>query len=159
MTAAKQRSLLRAYVVAPLLAPILYFIWGLTLNFSGVMKMTDIPFLGAIVFFVAMPVSYLATAVFGIPYYRFLRRIERLSLPNLVIGGAILGVITTLLLQSSFFFFMRPDGISSYASIGVSELFSVGSIGAVLGGSVAWCFYYLSGITNHSSAPLRGRTR
>jgi len=136
----EQTKINRALLIAPLTAPILYFLGAILFNVDGKLKADDIVPLVMVLILIAAPVSYIATAILGIPYYYLLKKRNWVTGLNLVIGGVILGVVAFLL------FWASPFGLGILVAFDGAELAIVSAIGAALGGGVAWCFYILSGI-------------
>ena len=141
----KQNRIIRAFLIAPLIAPIIYLFGAILLNIGGEFKLRELLSLTMVVLFIAAPVSYIATALIGIPYYYILKRMNNLTRANLIIGGSVLGIATFLL------FWASPFGLELLGAFDSTELVFTILIGAILGGGVAWCFQILSGITSHSA--------
>jgi hypothetical protein len=141
----ERNTIVRAAAISPLAAPIMYFVGAIIFNLELGLEWKGLFHLAIVVLFIAAPVSYIATLVLGVPYYRLLKRIHRVSGVNLILGGVAFGIITFLL------FWATPFGLGSLTTIDRKEILNIVGIGAVLGGSVACCFYLLSGITNQTS--------
>jgi hypothetical protein len=137
------KSLGRACLIAPLIAPALYYIGALIVMI--IEPNNKVSFISAFIFImsIGIPVSYVATLVLGLPVYQILKNKGLLSLTSISIGGVLLGALVLLL----FF--------GSVSTMNVLEFLSVSAIGATLGGSVALAFGIISGITR----PSIGRSR
>jgi len=134
----------KAFTLSPLIAPALYLSGALLFGSGTDWGANDLFSLFMVVFFIATPVSYLATVVFGLPYFRLLSRFGYLSGLSLTAGGVLFGVLSFLIFWSSLW------GLGFVFSLSGSELVRLVSIGAILGGGVAFCFAYISGITSWS---------
>jgi len=134
----------KAFALSPLVAPALYFSGAVLFGGGTDWGAKDFFSLLMVVLFIATPVSYLATVVFGLPYFRLLSRFGYLSGLSLTAGGVLFGVLSFLIFWSSLW------GLGFVFSLSGSELVRLVSIGAILGGGVAFCFAYISGITSWS---------
>lgn len=139
------RSILFGGVIAPLAAPIIFFLGVLlvsTLHDGPVAGLHDwqAALLAAVVF--VLPASYLVTWILGVPYIFWLRSRSRLTTLNVCVGAVIFGVI----------------GAWGYQWIGKAESLQMGSLalGALLGAglalSVAITFCAVKGIPLKSTA-------
>ncbi|MEW8187517.1 MAG: hypothetical protein AB2794_21210 [Candidatus Thiodiazotropha endolucinida] len=141
----ERNTIVRAAAISPLAAPILYFVGAILFNREVDLELNGLFHLALVLLFIAAPVSYIATLVLGVPYYRLLKKLNRVSGVNLILGGVVFGVVTFLL------FWATPFGLGLLTALDREELLNIIGIGAVLGGGVACCFYLLSGITNRST--------
>jgi hypothetical protein len=137
----------KAFLLSPLVAPVLYFLGSVFLGGGTGWEAKDFFSLLMVVLFIATPVSYLATTVFGFPYLQVLRRFGFLSSLSLTAGGIFFGVLSFLFFWGSLW---GPGFVFSLSGL---ELVRLVGIGAILGGSVAFCFAYISGITSPWSRP------
>ncbi|MES9856164.1 MAG: hypothetical protein ABW166_06130 [Sedimenticola sp.] len=141
----KQYSLLKALVIAPITAPIIYYIGTAVVIIMS--PETTSSFLSAFAFvmFFGIPVSYIATVIIGVPVYKFLDMKGALSKTNLVLCGSVLGAVVLVLFFSSM----------SFGGMEIKEILFIAVIGAALGASVAFSFGLIAGITRPSSGYSR----
>jgi hypothetical protein len=140
----KPGRLLPAMLLAPLAAPLLFFVGALLFTPVEISSPRDIvPFLG-VSFGLAAPVSYVAVLVVGLPATLLLHRLGWLKLPVFLAAGAFLGAAV----QSLFFLlFFSGSGLEVSAWHVRNWLL----LGAALGVGVAASFWFVGGITSGSS--------
>ena len=149
----KQKRLTLALLVAPLAAPLIYFCWVVLRGRGEEFRLLDLLFGFQVVLIFALPVSYISTIVLGLPSYMLLRRYNMLNMFTLTSVGLFFGFAV-------FYFFLQVlSGFQAAAYAYSIEYYMWLGVGAMMGGSVAMAFGLIGGITNHSSTPLRGRTR
>jgi len=96
------RPILLGGVIAPLAAPVVFFLGLLlisTFHDGAVVGLQDWQalLLAATVF--VLPVSYLATWIFGVPYIAWLQSRARLTTLNVCVGAVMFGVISAWVYQ------------------------------------------------------------
>jgi hypothetical protein len=133
-------NIIKAFFVAPLAAPLLYF-FGV-IFFGGVEQIKEMIDLVMIVFFIFVsvtPVSYLITAIFGVPIFYLLKKNNCLSLKYLSFSGLFLGGILFIL------FFTAITGFRVDYSFKEYLLFFL--VGGGMGLGVSYLFGYILGLT------------
>ena len=135
----------KAFLLSPLVAPALYFFGAIMFGGGTGWEVKNFFSLLLVVSFIATPVSYMATVAFGFPYFRVLRRLGLLSSLTLTAGGIFFGILSFIIFWGSIW------NLGFVFSLSAAELARLVIIGAILGGSVAFCFAYLSGITSRST--------
>ena len=94
------RSLWLGGIIAPLAAPLAFFLVMLIISIGGNRASEDVhlwlPALGLITVF-TLPVSYLATWILGMPFIYWLRSSSRLTIWNICLGAVGIAVIGTLI--------------------------------------------------------------
>lgn len=136
------KSFLRAFLIAPLAAPILYWAGTLALaladpNRRRVALQAPLAGLGYILAFGA-PIAYAATLVASVPAIWLVRHTGRRSLGALVVLGGIVGLIATVVLGP----YLRADLFSVILS-------PLG--GAGLGALSAGVFWWLAPRPKHAA--------
>ena len=89
-----------------------------------------------------LPISYVATLIIGLPIYRFLKNRNILTTYRLSFSGAISGAIVMLLFTASL------GGIEHMV---LKEVVNSLLLGFLLGGTVAFTFGRIAGITSQPS--------
>ena len=151
-------SIGKAVLISPLVAPVLYFLGVVAFaKTGGTIESTYVAF-GWIMSF-GVPISYLATGLVGVPFFRLLEKRKILNMAYLVLSGAILGGTVLLLFTAS---------LTGVEGLQWEEARSSFGIGMVLGTAVAFTFGKIAGITNKDrlcerseprSYPVVGRAR
>lgn len=137
------KSLARACLIAPLIAPALYYIGALIVMIMEPNNKVSLVSAFIFIMSIGIPVSYVSTLVLGLPVYQILKNKGALTLTSISFSGLLLGALVLLL----FF--------GSVSTMNVLEFLSVSAVGATLGGSVALTCGIISGITR----PSIGRSR
>jgi len=122
------RSILLSGIIAPLAAPALFFLSILLIGVfhdgpAAGLRDWNVALLLAMVF--VLPVSYLATWAFGVPYIFWLRSRSRLTTLNVCSGALVLGVASAWAYQ----------WIGKAESLQMPQL----AFGAALGAGLALC--------------------
>ena len=135
------KRIILGVVIAPLAAPITYYIGVLIFSDGKVQSIND--FFGGLMLIsvFALPVSYIASIVLGLPAVYFLKKYNYLCLPNLVLTALGLGTLVLLL------FALVSAGTNSNVEILNFESFWFILSGGGMAASVAIAFWYISGIT------------
>jgi hypothetical protein len=149
-----------AFLVAPVMAPIVFMLSGILFSFvqgTGLTTTTEpakeLFAWVVLVSIFSLPVSYVAMLAFGVPTIIVLEKLGRLSLFWLVVASAIEGVIVI------FVFFWVDSGFS------LSHLFAERTLlprvvtGSTMAIGVAVAFWYISGHNHlfHGAASLTRR--
>jgi len=138
------RSILLGGVIAPLAAPVAFF-----LGMSLISVFRDGPVAGlhdwqagllAVMVFV-LPASYLATWVFGVPYIFWLRSRSRLTATHVCMGAVIFGIISAWVYQY----------IGKVGPLQVEHLARSALFGAGLALCVAIAFCVVTGISSENT--------
>jgi hypothetical protein len=131
-----KKKLVLATLIAPLVAPGLYFIGLLLFELSDTSREIEPMLIFDLVVLFAAPVSYAGMLFVGLPYYAILRKYNNDSFYALTTGGLIIGIVI-------FFLTLKFEGIdvgSIITNAKYYEILILVFIGATLGGSVACCF-------------------
>ncbi|WP_125932136.1 hypothetical protein [Thiosocius teredinicola] len=131
------RSAQLSVLLAPLAAPLLFFIGLLFAGGFGFHGLAEALKLMFVVFAIGAPVSYGATILFGYPLYRFLLANNWFSTGALVVGGIVIGAPVNMAL---FHFVIGGQG--HFFAEGGQLLWS-SIVGAAMGGIVALMFSLL----------------
>lgn len=134
-----------ATIIAPLMPAALLIIVPVLLTLSWPFNESDY----LITAYISVAVGYIALFIIGLPLVYWLKSIDRLTLLNLAIGGAIGGIIVI-----SIFGVMLGLLLSSTLSFNLVTVLW----GSVLGASVSLTYGAISGITRHSTM-TRKKTR
>jgi hypothetical protein len=124
-----------ALLVAPIAAPCLYLLGILIFEMRNSLGGVEPEVFFNQVLLVVIITSYLGLLFLGLPYFYVLKRFHLDSTLTLTIGGMFLGIV-------AFFLALKPLGlnISSLRNANYIEIVFLVSIGALLGGSVAFSF-------------------
>ena len=88
----EKKRITLALLLAPLAAPLLYYLWMLFIGPAEFPTLLDLVISFSVVLIFAAPVSYVSTIVLGMPALYLLRRYGVLSLFSLTVVGIILGL-------------------------------------------------------------------
>jgi len=135
------RDLAKALLIAPSVGPLLYCLIGALLMAGKTNQGSYLGMVAAILSF-GLPISYVATLIIGLPVYRFLKNRNILTTYRLSFSGAISGAIIMLLFTASL------GGIEHMV---LKEVFNSLLLGFLLGGTVAFTFGHIAGITSQPS--------
>ncbi|WP_198266488.1 hypothetical protein [sulfur-oxidizing endosymbiont of Gigantopelta aegis] len=131
---------IKAFFIAPLVAPIVYFIGSLILGGSEqINSFKDFYMIALMFFYFAIPVSYAVTAILGMPIYFILMQFKCLSLTSLSLSGMLLGSAVVIFALSAIVGFRDDYTVQEY----VWFFF----IGAGLGLSVSYTFARIAGLS------------
>lgn len=135
------KRIILGVLIAPLAAPITYWIGVIIFSISKVQSFNDLIGSLLLISAFALPVSYIASILLGLPAVFLLKKHNYLSLPNLVLTALVLGTLVLLLFAA----------ISAGTNSNV-EILNLESLWFILAGggmaaSVAILFWYISGIT------------
>ena len=139
----KKRTAL-GIVFAPLAAPLCYYFGVLVLSSKEIESFGHFISGLLITSVFALPVSYLASIIFGLPAVYLLRKYNRLNIWNLTLSATVLGALI-------FFTFILVG--TEYAKVDIilnPELIWFMLSGGAMASSVAISFWYISGISTES---------
>jgi len=134
-----------ATIIAPLMPAALLIIVPVLFTLSWPFNDSDY----LITTYISVAVGYVALFIIGLPLVYWLKSINRLTLLNLAIGGAIGGIVVI-----NIFGVMLGLLLSSTSSFNLVTILW----GSVLGASVSLTYGAISGITRHSTM-TRNKTR
>ena len=120
----KEGPLLRGALVAPLAAPLATLLLGPLFD-EGISFA-----IAPLVFFVTVPVAYVAVLALGLPLALLLRRFGRLTTPNMVVSTVLLVFFVSLIV-----------GLNSASSTPRSEAWQIAAFSSAVATAVAavWC--------------------
>lgn len=129
---------LKGFFTAPIAAPIVFTllatIWTLLAGFTGAeWKAIPASLLGALVWFpLGVAVSYVVTAVLGVPAFILMRRFHRPTVIYWIVAAGLIGLAAGLLAT------LAVSGWSTGSLVGL------GAFGAVGGALTGWLFWQVA---------------
>lgn len=132
-------------LLAPLAAPVIYYVGVLIFSRAPIEGVKDILTGLLIVFVFAAPVSYLASLILGVPFVMLLKAKDRLSFWWCSLGGIPLGAVSFVL------FLVAVSGMPILTEVRLWEIAWFIGAGGALGFGVASTFCTITGITIRST--------